>query len=112
MVVKFSLVMMPAVKSAPATMPIVFWAFTMLLAFFKVVEHTSVGMFHGKSFYEAIASSGDGPWRGTLCLIALLFVALIPFFGFTELRRLFGKDRLEGAFFRPRHLLNLPTSKA
>ena len=97
-------------RDAPLIYPTLLksFAFTMLLAFFKVIEHTSVGMFHGKSFYEAIASSGDGSWRGTLCLIALLFVVLVPFFGFTELRRVFGKDRLEGAFFRPRHLLNLP----
>jgi hypothetical protein len=26
---------------------------------------------------------------------------LVPFFGFTELRRVFGGDRLVGAFFRP-----------
>jgi len=45
-----------------------------------------------------------------LSLIALLFVVLVPFFGFTELRRVFGKERLEGAFFRPRHLLNLPST--
>jgi hypothetical protein len=84
----------------------------MLLVFFKVVEHTSVGLFHGKSFYAAIASSGDGSWRGTIALTALLFVVLVPFFGFTELRRVFGKDQLEGVFFRPRHLLNLPPSVA
>ena len=84
----------------------------MLLVLFKVIEHTSVGMFHGKSFYAAIASSGDGSWRGTIALTALLFVVLVPFFGFTELRRVFGKDRLEGAFFRPRHLLNLPPTAA
>jgi hypothetical protein len=35
---------------------------------------------------------------------------LIPFFGFTELRRVFGDDRLIGVFFRPRHLLNLPST--
>ena len=88
------------------------FAFTMLLGFFKIVEHTVVGMIHGKSFYDAIASSGDGSWMGTVSLVALLFVVLVPFFGFTELRRVFGKDGLEGAFFRPRHLLNLPPTGA
>ena len=101
-------------RDAPLIYPTLLksFTFTMLLAFFKIVEHTSVGLFHGKSFYTAVASSGDGSWRGTLCLIALLFVILIPFFGFTELRRVFGRDRLEGAFFRPRHLLNLPATVA
>jgi hypothetical protein len=101
-------------RDAPLIYPTLLksFAFTMLLALFKVVEHTSVGMFHGKSFYAAIASSGDGTWRGTICLIALLFVVLVPFFGFTELRRVFGKDRLEGAFFRPQHLLSLPPTES
>ena len=101
-------------RDAPLIYPTLLksFTFTILLALFKVVEHTCVGMFHGKSFYAAIASSGDGSWRGTICLIALLFVVLVPFFGFTELRRVFGKGRLEGAFFRPRHLLNLPPSEA
>jgi len=99
-------------RDAPLIYPTLLksFAFTMLLAFFKVIEHTVVGMIHGKSFYAAIASSGDGSWTGTLSLIALLFVVLVPFFGFTELRRVFGKERLEGAFFRPRHLLNLPST--
>src|SRR5271165_173488 len=60
-------------RDAPLIYPTLLksFAFTMLLALFKVVEHTSVGMFHGKSFYAAIASSGDGSWKGTICLIAL-----------------------------------------
>ena len=101
-------------RDAPLIYPTLLksFAFTMLLVLFKVIEHTSVGMFHGKSLYAAIASSGDGSWRGTIALTALLFVVLVPFFGFTELRRVFGKDRLEGAFFRPRHLLNLPPTAA
>ena len=60
-------------RDAPLIYPTLLksFAFTMLLVLFKVVEHTSVGMFHGKSFYDAIASSGDGSWKGTICLIAL-----------------------------------------
>ena len=97
-------------RDAPLIYPTLLksFAFTILLACFKIGEHTVVGMFHGKSFYAAMASSGEGSWTGTVALTALLFVVLVPFFGFTELRRVFGKDRLEGAFFRPRHLLNLP----
>ena len=42
----------------------------------------------------------------------LIFVFLIPFFGFTELRRVFGEERIIGAFFRPRYLLNLPPASS
>jgi hypothetical protein len=82
--------------------------FTMLLACFKIAETATIGMFRGRSFHESIAVVGGGSWKGISCLMLLLFVMLIPFFGFTELRRVFGEERLVGAFFRPRHLLNMP----
>jgi hypothetical protein len=101
-------------RDAPLIYPTLLksFAFSILLACFKIAEHTAVGMFHGKSFYAAIASGAEGSWTATATITALLFVVLVPFFGYTELRRVFGKDRLEGAFFRPRHLLNLPPSVA
>ena len=84
------------------------FAFTIVLACFKIAEEVAVGRFHGKSFHESIADLGGGTWKGVLTLAALLFVMLIPFFGFTELRRVFGPDRLIGVFFRQRYVLNLP----
>lgn len=82
--------------------------FTVVLACFKVAEEAAVGMFHGKSIQESIAVLGNSSWKEDLCLIVLLLVVLIPFFGFTELRRVFGAERLVGVFFKSRHLLNLP----
>ena len=87
-------------------------AFTVVLACFKIAEDFAVGRFHGKSFHESIADFGGGTWKGILTLAALICVMLIPFFGFTELRRVFGADRLIGVFFRPRHLPNLPPSNS
>ena len=84
--------------------------YTTLLACFKILEDGAVGMYHGKPFAESIVAFAGGSWRGLLALSVLLFVVLIPFFGFTELRRVFGDDRLIGVFFRPRHLLNLPST--
>ena len=84
------------------------FAFTIGPTCFKIVEEAVIGMlFHGKSFQDSIAAIAGGSWKGLFSFTVLLFVVLIPFFGFTELRRVFG-DRLVGAFFRPRHLLNLP----
>jgi hypothetical protein len=62
------------------------------------------------SVHASVSVIGGGSWKVILSFSVLLFVVLIPFFGFTELRRVFGEDRLVGAFFRPRHLLNLPPS--
>jgi hypothetical protein len=83
-------------------------AFTVVLACFKIVEDFVVGRFRGESFHESLAEFGGGSWQGILTLAALVFVMLIPFFGFTELRRVFGADRLFAVFFRPRPLVNLP----
>ena len=97
-------------RDAPLIYPTLLksFVFTVVLACFKIAEDFVVGRFHGKSFHESIADLGGGTWKGILTLAALVFVMLIPFFGFTELRRAFGADRLVGVFFRPRHLLNPP----
>jgi len=83
------------------------FVFTVLLACFKVAEEVVVGRIHGRSFHEAISNLGGGTLQGILILTVLLSIMLIPFFAFTELRRVFGADRLVGVFFRPRRLLNL-----
>ena len=73
--------------------------FTVVLACFKIAEEVVVGRFHGKSFHESIADLGGGTWKGILTLAMLLCIMLIPFFSFTELRRVFGSDQLVGVFF-------------
>jgi hypothetical protein len=97
-------------RDAPLIYPTLLksFVFTILLACFKIAEDAAVGTFHGKSFHESMAVMGATSWKESLCLTLLLFVMLVPFFGFTELRRVFGPDRLVGVFFRPRHALNLP----
>jgi hypothetical protein len=97
-------------RDAPLIYPTLLksFVFAIVLACFKIVEEAAIGAFHGKSFHESIADIGGGSWQAIVTLTVLLFVVLVPFFGFTELRRVFGEDRLVGAFFRPRHLLNLP----
>jgi len=87
------------------------FVFTVVLACFKIAEEVVVGWFHGKSFHESIAFLGGGTWNGVLTLVMLLSIMLIPFFGFTELRRVFGSDRLVGVYFRPRYLLELPPTR-
>jgi len=84
------------------------FAFSIVLACSKIAEEVVVGRFHGESFHESIANLGGGTWRAILTLTILLCFMLIPFSGFTELRRVFGSDRLVGVFFRRRYLLNLP----
>jgi hypothetical protein len=84
------------------------FVFTVVLASFKITEDATIGALRGKSFHESLSELGDGSWPAILVLSAMLFVMLIPFFGFGELRRVFGDERLIGVFFRPRHLWKLP----
>ena len=77
-------------------------SFSVLLASFKIIEESAVGMYHGKSFQQSFAALGGGTWQGIVCLTLILFVMLIPFFGFTELQKCLGERRLSDLFFRSR----------
>lgn len=96
-------------RDAPLIYPTLLKSFvyTILLGCFKIFEVAVVAKFRGRSFGESMASFGGGSWKGLLSLTVVLFVALIPFFAFGELRRVFG-DEIADVFLRPRHLLNLP----
>lgn len=83
-------------------------SFAALLALFKVLEEWAVGLYHGRSFQESIAGLGGGTLKGILTLALLLFVMLIPFFGFGELQRVLGEGKLGQLFFGRRHLAPLP----
>jgi hypothetical protein len=80
--------------------------FSVVMALFKILEEAAKGIYHGKSFEESIANLGGGTWQGILCLTAILFVMLIPFFGFTELQRVLGEHKLRQLFFSSRGLPN------
>ncbi len=101
-------------RDAPLIYPTLLksFAYSVLLACFKILEGAAVGMYRGKPLGESIIVFAGGSWRGVFALAVLIFVILIPFFGFTELRRVFGEDRIIGAFLRPRYLLNLPAASS
>jgi hypothetical protein len=92
-------------KNAPLIIPTLFKsaAFAVVLGCFKILEAIGVGLYHGRSVSESIIEVGGGSTEGILVLMVLLGVQLIPFFGFTELRRVFGEGKLERLFFTSRH---------
>jgi hypothetical protein len=73
--------------------------FAMVMTVFKVLEEAVRGLLKGQSLGQSIAEIGGGTWEGMLCVTAILFVALIPFFGFSELQRVLVKARLRELFF-------------
>jgi len=79
-------------------------AFALILGCFKVLEEICVGLFHGKSAGESIVGVGGGTLNGILAMTAILAVLLIPFFAFTELRGIIGREKLTGLFFTSGHL--------
>jgi hypothetical protein len=80
--------------------------FAIVLACCKILEEVAVAYFHGQSFAEGIADIGGGTLAGILTLTFLLFVLLIPFFGFGELQRVMGEGRLAQLFLQPREVSN------
>jgi hypothetical protein len=80
--------------------------FAVVLACFKILEETAIGLYHGKSFRQSIAELGGGSWTAILTLTLLMFVVLIPFVGFGELQRVFGAEKLARIFFHQRALEN------
>ena len=86
--------------------------FSILLTAFKFLEATASNLYRGRSLDESAGDLAGGTWQGILCLAFLLFVLLIPFFGFAELQRVLGKGKLQELFFRPRQTSNQPTEIA
>jgi hypothetical protein len=96
-------------RNAPLIYPTLLKSFvyTVLLACFKILETAVVSLVRGRLLGESIAVLSGGSWKGLLSLTVVLFVVLIPFFAFGELRRVFG-DQIADVFLRPRHSLDLP----
>ena len=91
-------------KTQPLIYPTLFKSvsFALVLGCFKAIEEAVIGLFHGHSLRESIAELTSGGLLVIGVQIALLAILLIPFFGFTELNRLFGKDKLRKLFFHSR----------
>jgi hypothetical protein len=78
-------------------------AFAFVLGCFKILEEILIGLCHGQSFNESIRAVGD-TLSGILVMMAILAVLLIPFFAFSELGRILGKDKLKELLFARRHV--------
>lgn len=75
-------------------------SFTLLLIVFRVIEDVTLGVIAGRTVAQSIPSLGGGGARGVLLIAFLFFIALIPYFGYTNLRRALGPGRLNAILFR------------
>jgi hypothetical protein len=85
--------------------------FSIVLACCKILEEAAVGLYHGRSFADSISDLGGGTLKGILSLTLLLFVMLIPFFAFGELKRILGEGKLSQLFFHQRNPGGVPEIK-
>ena len=76
-------------------------AFAILLLIFDIVEEVVVGKFKGKTIGESFPHIGDGSPRAFLFVIIILSLALIPYFSFREIGRVFGERELRSLFLTP-----------
>jgi hypothetical protein len=73
--------------------------FAIILICFNLVEEVLVGLFHGKTLAESIPEVGGGGLEGQLLVGVMIFVVLIPFCAFAELRRAIGEDEFNDLVF-------------
>jgi hypothetical protein len=63
------------------------------------VEHVILGLFHGETLATSIPAIGGRGFGELLCVAVILFITLIPFFGFRAIGRELGPGRLNAMLF-------------
>src|SRR5262245_15689129 len=90
-------------ENRPLIVPIIYKyvLFSVLLVAAYILEEIVVGLFHGRGVSESLPALGGGGVVGTLCVAALLCIALIPFFAFREIARVVGEAEFRTLMFGP-----------
>ncbi|MFY9832905.1 MAG: DUF4339 domain-containing protein [Methylocystis sp.] len=68
--------------------------FSLLLFAMTVVEELIVGHIHGRTSHEILREIVGGTWQQAAAVAILLFLILIPFFGYQEVAARLGKGKL------------------
>jgi hypothetical protein len=73
-----------------------------IVLFLEVLEEAIVGLLHGKTLQQSIPQMGGGGLEGKLIVCLMTFLVLMPFFAFTELRRVIGRENLHALMLAKR----------
>jgi hypothetical protein len=76
--------------------------YAVLLLCFNVIEEVIIGVLHGKTIVESVPGLGGGGLEGKLIVATIMFVFFIPFFAFTEIRRVLGKEKVRSFMLEKR----------
>jgi hypothetical protein len=89
-------------RDKPLAYPILYKsvAFGLLLVVAYVVEEVIVGVLKGESLAQSVPDLGGGTPAGLLAVTVIMCVALIPFFAFKELRRVYGGAAFDSLVFK------------
>jgi len=93
-------------EDAPLALTTLFKAvvFSVFVGVFAVLEHTVIGLIHGKGVAGGIHQLMSHGKDEIFSRILVTFVAFVPFFAFWELRRVLGESKVRALFFRKRAL--------
>jgi hypothetical protein len=88
-------------RARPLIYPILYETLLLTVLFLvaHVIEKTIEGMLRGKTFIDSVPAIGGGGLMGFLSMTAILFIALIPFFGLRNLSLALGEGRLYAMIF-------------
>ena len=88
-------------RARPLIYPILYETLLLTVLFLvaHVIEKTIEGMLRGKTFIDSVPAVGGGGLMGFLSMTAILFIALIPFFGLRNLSLALGEGRLYAMIF-------------
>src|ERR1700683_1992430 len=88
-------------RARPLIYPILYETLLLTVLFLvaHVIEKTIEGMLRGKTFIDSVPAIGGGGLMGFLSMTAILFIALIPFFGLRNLSLALGEGRLWAVIF-------------
>lgn len=89
-------------QDKPLAYPILYKsvAFGLLLVVTYVAEEVIVGVLKGESLAQSVPDLGGGTAAGFLAVAVIMCVALIPFFAFKELRRVYGGAAFDSLVFK------------
>ena len=88
-------------RKRPLIYPILYETLLLTVLFLvaHVLEKTIEGLIRGKTIVESMPIIGGGGLIGLISITAILFIALVPFFGLRNLSLAMGDGRLWAAIF-------------
>ncbi len=88
-------------RARPLIYPILYETLLLTVLFLvaHVIEKTIEGLFRGETIIDSVPVIGGGGLIGFLSITAILFIALIPFFGLRNLSLALGEGRLYPMIF-------------